>query len=50
MTKPAYKEKYPHMFEPLVIKRGNHEVVFNNRVMMSPPAAALTMAVLTLLA
>lgn len=42
MTKPAYKEKYPHMFEPLVIKRGNHEVVFNNRVMMSPVGIVAT--------
>lgn len=42
MTKPAYKEKYPHMFEPLVIKRGRHEVVFNNRMMMSPVGIVAT--------
>ncbi len=42
MTKPAYKEKYPHMFESLVIKRGKREVVFNNRVMMSPVGIVAT--------
>ena len=42
MTKPAYKEKYPHLFEPLVIKRGRNEVVFNNRVMMSPVGIVAT--------
>lgn len=42
MAKPAYKEKYPHMFEPLVIQRGKNEVVFNNRVMMSPVGIVAT--------
>lgn len=42
MSKPAYKEKYPHLFEPLVIKRGKNEVVFNNRIMMSPVGIVAT--------
>lgn len=42
MTKPAYREKYPHLFEPLVIQRGQNEVVFNNRVMMSPVGIVAT--------
>ena len=42
MSKPAYKEKYPHLFEPLVIKRGRNEVVFNNRIMMSPVGIVAT--------
>ena len=42
MTKPAYKEKYPHMFEPLVIRRGKNEVVFNNRILMAPVGICAT--------
>lgn len=42
MVKPMYKEKYPHMFTPLVIKRGKNEVVFNNRIMMSPVGIVAT--------
>lgn len=42
MSQPAYKKKYPHMFTPLVIKRGKNEVVFNNRVMMSPVGIVAT--------
>ncbi|MFZ7103939.1 MAG: FAD-dependent oxidoreductase [Peptococcaceae bacterium] len=42
MAKPAYKEKYPRMFTPLVIKRGKNEVIFNNRVMMSPVGICAT--------
>ena len=42
MSKPAYKEKYPRLFEPLVIKRGRNEVVFNNRIMMSPVGIVAT--------
>lgn len=42
MSKPAYKEKYPHLFDPLVIKRGKNEVVFNNRIMMSPVGIVAT--------
>ena len=35
---PAYVKKYPKMFEPLTIRRGRNEFVFNNRVMMAPMA------------
>ncbi|MGI6226485.1 MAG: FAD-dependent oxidoreductase [Peptococcales bacterium] len=42
MVKPMYKEKYPYMFTPLVIKRGKNEVVFNNRIMMSPVGIVAT--------
>ena len=32
--KPLYKEKYPHLFQPLIV--GKNQVVFNNRVMLAP--------------
>ena len=39
---PAYIKKYPKMFEPLTIRRGRNEFVFNNRVMMSPVGICAT--------
>ena len=38
--KPTYKEKYPHLFEPLVA--GKNKVVFNNRVFLAPVGAGPT--------
>ena len=32
--KPIYKERYPHLFQPLIV--GKNKVVFNNRVMLAP--------------
>ncbi len=40
--KATYMEKYSKMFEPLTIKRGKHEFVFNNRVMMAPVGIVAT--------
>lgn len=40
--KATYMEKYPKMFEPLVIKRGKREITFNNRVMMAPVGIVAT--------
>ena len=42
MAFPAYRKKYPHIFTPLTIRRSNKEVVFNNRVMMSPVGIVAT--------
>ena len=39
---PEYAKKYPKMFEPLTIRRGRSEFVFNNRVMMSPVGICAT--------
>ncbi len=39
---PAYIKKYPKLFEPLTIRRGRTEFVFNNRVMMSPVGICAT--------
>ena len=39
---PEYAKKYPKMFEPLTIRRGRNEFVFNNRVMMSPVGICAT--------
>ena len=39
---PAYVKKYPKMFEPLTIRRGRNEFVFNNRVMMAPVGICAT--------
>ncbi len=39
---PAYIKKYPKMFEPLTIRRGRNEFVFNNRVMMAPVGICAT--------
>lgn len=39
---PAYVKKYPKMFEPLTIRRGRNEFVFNNRVMMAPMGICAT--------
>ena len=40
--KATYLEKYPRMFEPLTIRRGRNEFVFNNRVMMAPVGICAT--------
>ena len=32
--KPVYKEKYPHLFEPMYV--GRNRVRFNNRVRVAP--------------
>lgn len=42
MKKPLYKEKYPNLFNPLVVKRGNTELTFKNRVLVSPMIPAGT--------
>lgn len=39
---PAYLKKYPKLFEPLTIRRGRNEFVFNNRVMMAPVGICAT--------
>ena len=38
----TYMEKYSKMFEPLTVKRGKNEFVFNNRVMMAPVGIVAT--------
>ena len=38
--KPAYKEKYPHLFEPMYV--GKKKVRFNNRVCMAPIGSIAT--------
>ena len=40
--KATYLEKYSRMFEPLTIRRGRNEFVFNNRVMMAPVGICAT--------
>lgn len=36
MEKPLYKQKYPNLFNPMVLKRGRTELTFKNRVIVSP--------------
>ncbi len=36
MTLAYYKEKFPHLFEPLTIGKGESKVTFKNRVMVGP--------------
>lgn len=38
--KPTYKEKYPHLFEPMYV--GKNEVRFNNRACMAPIGSIAT--------
>ena len=40
--KPIYKEKYPHLFEPMVIKRGKKTFRFNNRALVAPIGSGAT--------
>ena len=34
--KPAYKEKYPHLFEPFTVGKGKTPLTFRNRVLVPP--------------
>lgn len=36
MTKAFYKEKYPHLFEPFVVGKGDGQMVLKNRVLVGP--------------
>ena len=38
--KPTYKEKYPHLFEPMYV--GKNKVRFNNRALMAPIGSIAT--------
>ncbi len=38
--KPVYKEKYPHLFEPMYV--GKNRVRFNNRVLVAPIGSGAT--------
>ena len=39
--KPLYKEKYPHVFEPLVV--GKHQnIIFKNRIFQAPVGVGAT--------
>ena len=38
--KPVYKEKYPHLFEPMYV--GRNRVRFNNRVRVAPIGTGAT--------
>ena len=38
--KPIYKEKYPHLFEPMYV--GKNKVMFNNRVRVAPIGTGAT--------
>ncbi len=38
--KPIYKEKYPHLFEPMYV--GKNKVLFNNRVRVAPIGTGAT--------
>ena len=38
--KPIYKEKYPHLFEPMVV--GKNKVRFNNRALVAPIGSGAT--------
>jgi 2,4-dienoyl-CoA reductase-like NADH-dependent reductase (Old Yellow Enzyme family)/thioredoxin reductase len=38
--KPVYKEKYPHLFEPMVV--GKNNVVFRNRALVAPIGSIAT--------
>ena len=38
--KPIYKEKYPHLFEPMYV--GKNKVRFNNRVLVGPMGSGAT--------
>ena len=38
--KPVYKEKYPHLFEPMYV--GRNKVRFNNRVRVAPIGTGAT--------
>lgn len=38
--KPIYKEKYPHLFEPMYV--GKHKIRFNNRVLVAPIGSGAT--------
>ncbi|TEB11692.1 NAD(P)/FAD-dependent oxidoreductase [Pelotomaculum propionicicum] len=38
--KPVYKEKYPHLFEPMVV--GKNKVVFRNRALVAPIGSIAT--------
>ena len=38
--KPVYKEKYPHLFEPMYV--GKNKVRFNNRVLVGPIGSGAT--------
>lgn len=38
--KPVYKEKYPHLFEPMFV--GKNKVRFNNRALMAPIGSIAT--------
>lgn len=40
--KPIYKEKYPHLFEPMIIKRGKKTFRFNNRALVAPIGSGAT--------
>ena len=31
--KPVYKKRYPHLFEPMIIQRGDKTFRFNNRAL-----------------
>ena len=37
--KPLYKEKYPHLFEPLIV--GKNKVEYKNRIFQAPMGMAL---------
>ena len=38
--KPVYKEKYPHLFEPMYV--GKNKVRFNNRALVGPIGSGAT--------
>ena len=40
LMKPVYKEKYPHLFEPMYV--GRNKVRFNNRVRVAPIGTGAT--------
>lgn len=39
--KPLYKEKYPHLFEPLVVGK-NKNIIFKNRIFQAPVGVGAT--------
>ena len=39
--KPAYKEKYPHLFEPFSAGKGKGKITFKNRLLVPPMVAVM---------
>lgn len=40
--KPVYKKRYPHLFEPMIIQRGDKTFRFNNRALVTPLGSGAT--------